>query len=194
MTGFPLLRVQRSAAAFASREGRPISVGTFLNDVAALAEMLPARGHVINLCGDRYRFAVGFAAALCRGQVNLLPPHDAPDLLEQLGTDYPDLYCLTEDASAQRPASSRSNTPSVIRSATAAARRCPCSRRSMTAAVSVHLGFDRATEASCAKLGRTGHQRAGRGRPPGISRALGHAPLLCWGPCRISIVMGWNRC
>jgi acyl-coenzyme A synthetase/AMP-(fatty) acid ligase len=71
-------------------------VETFLNDVAALAELLPARGHVVNLCPDRYRFAVGFAAALCRKQVNLLPPHDAPDLLEQLRADYPDVYCLAE--------------------------------------------------------------------------------------------------
>jgi acyl-coenzyme A synthetase/AMP-(fatty) acid ligase len=99
MTGYPLLRAHRPGAIFASRSGRAISVETFLHDVAALAELLPGRGHVVNLCPDRYRFAVGFAAALCREQLNLLPPHDAPDLLEQLRADYPDLYCLTDDAS-----------------------------------------------------------------------------------------------
>jgi hypothetical protein len=99
MTGFPLLRMHRPGAIFASRSGQPIRVETFLHDVAALAELLPDRGYVINLSPDRYRFAVGFAAALCRKQVNLLPPHDAPDLLEQLRTDYPDLYCLTDAAS-----------------------------------------------------------------------------------------------
>jgi acyl-coenzyme A synthetase/AMP-(fatty) acid ligase len=99
MTDYPLLRGHRPGTALARRGGRPISVETFLNDVAALAELLPGRGHVVNLCSDRYRFAVGFAAALTRNQVNLLPPHDAPDLLEQLRNDYPDLWCLTDGAS-----------------------------------------------------------------------------------------------
>jgi acyl-coenzyme A synthetase/AMP-(fatty) acid ligase len=98
MTAWPLLRGHGPGTIFASRSSQSISVETFLRDVAALAELLPARGSVVNLCPDRYRFTVGFAAALCRGQVNLLPPHDAPDLLEQLRTDYPDLYCLTDDA------------------------------------------------------------------------------------------------
>jgi acyl-coenzyme A synthetase/AMP-(fatty) acid ligase len=53
---------------------------------------------VVNLCRDRYRFAVGFAAALCRRQVNLLPPHDLPDMLDRLVIDYPDFYCLTDTA------------------------------------------------------------------------------------------------
>jgi acyl-CoA synthetase (AMP-forming)/AMP-acid ligase II len=100
MNVHPLLRVHRPDSIFAWRSGQPIRVETFLRDVATLAALLPSRGHVVNLCPDRYRFAVGFAAALCRGQVNLLPPHDAPDLLAQLRTDYPDLYCLTDAASA----------------------------------------------------------------------------------------------
>jgi len=98
MTSFPLLHAHRPGAIFASRAGQPISVETFTRDVAALAKLLPDRGHVVNLCRDRYRFAVGFAAALCRAQVNLLPPHEAPDLLEQLRTDYPGLYCLTDES------------------------------------------------------------------------------------------------
>src|SRR5271165_3574005 len=102
MTARPLLRAHEPGAIFASRSGQPISVETFLLDVAALAERLPNRGAVVNLCPDRYRFAVGFAAALCRRQVNLLPPHDAPNLLRQLRTDYPDLYCLTEESAPIR--------------------------------------------------------------------------------------------
>ena len=99
MTEYPLLRARRPGAPFAWRSGHPITVETFLRDVAALAEELPTGGHVVNLCSDRYRFAVGFAAVLCRKQVNLLPPHDAPDLLEHLRTQYPDFYCLTDGAS-----------------------------------------------------------------------------------------------
>jgi acyl-CoA synthetase (AMP-forming)/AMP-acid ligase II len=70
-----------------------------LHDVAALADQLPAHRHVVNLCADRYDFTVGLAAALCRRQTNLLPPHDAPELLKQLAEDYPDLYCLTDGSS-----------------------------------------------------------------------------------------------
>jgi acyl-coenzyme A synthetase/AMP-(fatty) acid ligase len=79
-------------------------VETFLSDVAALAVLLPARGHVVNLCGDRYRFAVGFAAALCRRQIALLPPHDSASMLDRLTQDYPDLYCLTDVAAEDKGA------------------------------------------------------------------------------------------
>ena len=96
MIEHPLLRNPIAGTAFARRGGRPIAVEKFLADVAALAELLPRAGHMVNLCGDRYRFAVGFAAALCRRQVNLLPPHDSAGMLDQLTQDYPDLYCLTD--------------------------------------------------------------------------------------------------
>ena len=98
MTELPLLGAALPGALFARRAGQSISVETFLRDVAALSARLPARGHVVNLCRDRYRFTVGFAASLVRKQVSLLPPHDAPDILEQLAVDYPDLYCLTDEA------------------------------------------------------------------------------------------------
>ncbi len=100
MTGIPLLRGFEHEAVFAWRDGFPVTVETFLNDVAALAGTLPARGHVVNLCPDRYRFTVGFAAALCRKQLNLLPPHEAPMLLRQLTADYPDVYCLVDGTPA----------------------------------------------------------------------------------------------
>src|ERR1700681_4429511 len=98
MTSFPLLRAHRPGEIFASHLGSAIHVETYLHDIAALAGLLPSGGHVVNLCPDRYRFAVGFAAALCRRQVNLLPPHDLPDMLDRLVIDYPDFYCLTDTA------------------------------------------------------------------------------------------------
>ena len=93
-----LLAVQRTGAVFARRGGQPISVETFLRDVSALAMQLPRLGHVVNLCRDRYRFAIGFAASLCREQVSLLPPNDTANVLEQLAQDYPAVYCLTDAA------------------------------------------------------------------------------------------------
>ncbi len=104
MVEYPLLHAFRPDASFARRAGAPITVETFLKDVAALAAVLPERGYVVNLCRDRYRFAVGFAAALCRRQVNLLPPHDAATMLDQLAVDYPGLYCLGDTPAPAAPA------------------------------------------------------------------------------------------
>jgi acyl-coenzyme A synthetase/AMP-(fatty) acid ligase len=81
---------------FAYREGQAIGVGEFLRDAARLAAELPERRHVLNLYADRYRFAVGFAAALLRQQVSLLPPNVTPDLIGRLVAQYPDVYCLSD--------------------------------------------------------------------------------------------------
>ena len=84
----PLMRPRPLEAAFARRRGQTITTGQFLQDVAALAALLPSRRRVANLCQDRYRFAVGFAAALTLGQTTLLPPSEHPgQLAEVLGED-----------------------------------------------------------------------------------------------------------
>lgn len=80
----------------AVRAQRRIDRTQFLCDIASLAARLPAHKYVLNLCTDRYRFMVGFAAALCRQQISLLPPSDAPGVLKTLAADYPDLYALTD--------------------------------------------------------------------------------------------------
>jgi acyl-coenzyme A synthetase/AMP-(fatty) acid ligase len=96
MPDLPLIHGFGADAVFSYRFGAPISVPQFLQDVQQLATRLPAGGHVINLCADRYRFSVGFAAALVRGHVNLLPPNNTPGLLGQLLDKYPDAYCLAD--------------------------------------------------------------------------------------------------
>ncbi|HKA39305.1 MAG TPA: AMP-binding protein [Burkholderiales bacterium] len=96
MITIPLVRGFDAGAPFAYREGRAVSVEAFLRDATCLADRLPERRHVLNLCTDRYRFTVGFAAALLRGQVSLLPPNETPDLIGRLAARYPDLYCLND--------------------------------------------------------------------------------------------------
>ena len=98
-TSYPLIRYDRPDAVVSFRQGRAISVDRFLSDVMALAALLPAHQNVLNLCTDRYRFAVGLAAALQRKQLSLLPPNDTPGLLNELAQDFADLYCLVDDAS-----------------------------------------------------------------------------------------------
>jgi acyl-coenzyme A synthetase/AMP-(fatty) acid ligase len=92
----PLTRGYGPQSTFAWSEGRRITVEEFAQDASRLASRLPDRRHLLNLCSSRYRFTVGFAAALLRGQVSLLPPGDTPDVVERLVASYPDTYCLTD--------------------------------------------------------------------------------------------------
>ena len=96
MASIPLVRGFGAAAAFAYRKGLRISVERFLADASRLAAAFPDRGYLLNLCTDRYHFVVGFAAALLRRQVSLLPPNETPDLIERLISQYPGVHCLSD--------------------------------------------------------------------------------------------------
>jgi acyl-coenzyme A synthetase/AMP-(fatty) acid ligase len=96
MASAPLVRVFGAGSPFAFRKGCRLSVERFLWDVSRLAASLPDRRYLLNLCADRYHFAVGFAAALLRWQVSLLPPNETPDLIERLISQYPGVYCLSD--------------------------------------------------------------------------------------------------
>ena len=63
----PLLSPRDLSQPLAWRAGRPISAALFIAEAQAVARGLPA-GRPINLCQDRYLFALGLAAALLRGQ------------------------------------------------------------------------------------------------------------------------------
>src|SRR5262249_19668778 len=96
----PLLQGHAADAVVAWRAGHAVGVDEFCRDVRRLAAELPERRYVFNRCADRYRFAVGFAAALVRRQVSLLPPNETPDLLGRLLARYPDVYCLSDSPGA----------------------------------------------------------------------------------------------
>jgi acyl-coenzyme A synthetase/AMP-(fatty) acid ligase len=81
----------------AYRAGAPILVGRFLADVARVGGALGAGGHVLNVCADRYRFAVGFAASLAAGKVSLLPSTRTPEVIAQLKRFAPEAVCLTDE-------------------------------------------------------------------------------------------------
>ncbi|MFN3681487.1 MAG: AMP-binding protein [Nitrospira sp.] len=68
----------------------------FLRDVYSLADQLPDRPTVFNLAANRYEFLVGFAAAMMRGQVTLLPHSRVPHLLREMIRDYPDSYAYVD--------------------------------------------------------------------------------------------------
>lgn len=79
------------------RNGAIITVAQYLADVKYCADKLPEAQHVLLACQDRYAFAVGFGAALMRGQISLLPSTHTEELIANLETTYPHTYCLTDE-------------------------------------------------------------------------------------------------
>ncbi len=92
----PLLWADDLDAPLARRAGRPISRREYLADVQALAVRLPDAGPMLNVTGDRYRFAVGLGAAMLRGQCNLMPPNLTPDTVARLRALFPSTHGLTD--------------------------------------------------------------------------------------------------
>lgn len=78
------------------RQGQTHTARQFLADVLSLTETLPDRPVVLNLADGRYEFLVGFAAAILRGQLTLLPQRRAPEALRRLLDDYPGCYALAD--------------------------------------------------------------------------------------------------
>jgi len=95
--GLQLLAATDLAAPLAVRGGAAISAGRFIAEAQALAEDLPAGGRPINLCQDRYHFALGLAAALLRGQTSLMPPNALPATLRQVPTGVGAPYVMADD-------------------------------------------------------------------------------------------------
>jgi acyl-coenzyme A synthetase/AMP-(fatty) acid ligase len=83
--------------------GRPIGRDRFLADVQALAEALPYARHIVNLCTNRYRFAVGFCAALLRDQLTLLPADTTIGTVLDLARRYPQTIVLADTAGLELP-------------------------------------------------------------------------------------------
>jgi acyl-coenzyme A synthetase/AMP-(fatty) acid ligase len=96
MPSIPLLAHDDLDAVFAWREGRAVPVREFLADVERVAAAMPPSRHVLNACSDRYHVAVGFAAAVLSGKVNLLPSTRTADTVRHLRASAPDLFCLVD--------------------------------------------------------------------------------------------------
>ena len=80
----------------AIRRGAVVTAAEFLSQVNGLAGVLPPTGCVINVCEDRYRFLVGFAAALARGLTTLMPPNALDATVSRIQCLWPDAVVLTD--------------------------------------------------------------------------------------------------
>lgn len=96
MSTFPLITHPCGDSIFAWRNGQPITAARFLSDVADVSARLPDASHVLNACQDRYRFAVGLAAAAVTKKVCLLPSTQTPETIRQLKQFAPGAVCLTD--------------------------------------------------------------------------------------------------
>jgi acyl-coenzyme A synthetase/AMP-(fatty) acid ligase len=93
---YAIARFRHDSDIVAVRAQHVIRLPEFLSDIEHLAARLPQRDYVLNLCHDRYRFMVGFVAALIRRQVTLLPSNTMPTEIRAIAEDYPNLYALTD--------------------------------------------------------------------------------------------------
>ena len=92
--------LSRDPSAPCANAQRPVTVAEFAADILTCADALPAGRHAINLCADRYRFAVAFFAVLVRGQINLLGKRDRATV-DDLRTNYPDTVVLADEPESQ---------------------------------------------------------------------------------------------
>lgn len=99
----PLFAATKPSTVVAWRPQGPVVAATLLADIEALAPRLPEHGPMLNLCGDRYHFAVAFCAAALRGHTSLLPPNQTPTMLAPLREQWPTLYAMV-DGDASPPA------------------------------------------------------------------------------------------
>jgi acyl-coenzyme A synthetase/AMP-(fatty) acid ligase len=96
MTTYPLISHHTGDDILAWRYGEKVLVRQYLADVRLLAAALPPGQHMLNACSDRYHFAVGLGAALLTGKISMLPPTHTPEMMRQLRTLAPDVFCLSD--------------------------------------------------------------------------------------------------
>jgi acyl-coenzyme A synthetase/AMP-(fatty) acid ligase len=92
---------------------RQMHQAPFQRDVGALAARLPDHDYILNICTDRYKFMVGFAAALCRQQISLLPPSHAPGVLAAVQAAYPGVFVLDDTVTAPADDATAPALPSI---------------------------------------------------------------------------------
>ena len=97
MTRLPLCRGYGPSTPVAlTSSGEIFGVGDLARDARALAGRLPEAEGVLNFCRDRYRFLVGYAAALLRGQPTVLPPDQTRGSVERMEARFGRLTILAD--------------------------------------------------------------------------------------------------
>jgi acyl-coenzyme A synthetase/AMP-(fatty) acid ligase len=85
------------------RPSGPVDGATFLAAAQAVAAALPDARYCVNLCQDRYHFAVTLAAAVLRRQVSLLTSDRSEDRLLALAGRFRGAVSVSEDSRVASP-------------------------------------------------------------------------------------------
>ena len=96
MPSLPLVSHISPDSIVAWRADGAVTLRQFLAEVGQLVAAFPAGTHLLNMCGDRYRFSVGLAAAMVANKVSLLPSTHTPEVVRQIKAFAPDVFCLTD--------------------------------------------------------------------------------------------------
>lgn len=91
----PLMRRQPDSV-LALVDDRPVPVARFLAQAHHLAGRLGTGPACLNLCSDRYTFAVAFAAAIIAGKPNLLPANRLHRTVTAMARKYPGMIVIAE--------------------------------------------------------------------------------------------------
>ena len=95
----PLIAATTPDVVVAFDDVRTFDAAHFVSAVRALALRMPApsaQAAVLNMCANRYQFAVGFGAALLRGLPTLMPANHSAETLSQLRAQFPDLVLFSD--------------------------------------------------------------------------------------------------
>ena len=111
MSLLPIARHRRAHQAVLVGSAGAVDAALFFAQAARLARALPQGTHVINLCETRHGFMLGFAAALLRGQVSLLPPGRGRGDWETLLHRYGGAYVLSDSPVGSAHLSEHTSTP-----------------------------------------------------------------------------------
>ena len=98
----PLIDNYQPSAPIIFNHGQTVSQRDFVAQTIALSQRLPNTPYLINLCRDRYSFALVFCAALIKGAINLLPSNCQLQTLEGVVADYPGC-CVVIDCDEALP-------------------------------------------------------------------------------------------
>ncbi len=95
----PLIAATTPDTIVAFDDLRSFDAAHFVSAVRALALRMPLPSEqtaVLNMCVNRYQFAIGFGAALVRGLPTLMPSSHSAETLSQLHSQFPDVVLFTD--------------------------------------------------------------------------------------------------
>ena len=98
MKSLPILNNLKANMPIFIYKGKEITIELFKQDVLLAAENLQQHKYAINLCEDRYLFAVAFVASMIQKHICLLPAHHAENEIKKIEEEYTDTQRLNDEA------------------------------------------------------------------------------------------------